>query len=280
MKRLADGGPELGAIRVVYADLDGTLLGPGGSLFAGPRGGVTGRAAAAVEAVHRRGIHIVVMSGRSRRSAEVARALGASAFIAELGAILVEGPGPQEVVIRNHGEHAGEDSAEAIARSGAGALLLERFPGRLLPTGAWTEASMVFHGLVDPAEANAALAEAGQGWLELQDNGRLRRTYRELYMPEVHAYHLLPRGVNKASAVRLHRERTGIAPSEAVAVGDSPSDLQAASQVAAFFLVANGLAGIGDEVALPGNAYVTASERGEGFAEAVEAMLRAPKAGK
>ncbi len=274
VRRLADERPTLSRPKVLYADLDGTLLGPGGSLLTASDGSPSLAAATALTELRMASVDLVVMSGRTRRSAELARALGASAFIGELGAVLVEAFVPEHAVVHNFGAYRGRGSpAEAMARSGAAALLLERFPGRLRPVASWTEASIMLHGHVDAAEATGALAEGGHGWLELHDNGRLRRTYPDLKVSEVHAYHLLPRGVTKASAVRLHRERHGIAVSESAAVGDSPSDLLVAPEVGAFFLVANGLASVGDAAGGPENAYVTAGSHGEGFAEAVAALL-------
>ena len=51
MKHLRDERPTLGRIRVVYADLDGTILGPGGSLFARTDGDATVAAAEAIGAL-------------------------------------------------------------------------------------------------------------------------------------------------------------------------------------------------------------------------------------
>ena len=132
---------------------------------------------------------------------------------------------------------------------------------------------MMFEGFVDPAEANAALEEAGYGWLEFHDNGRMRRRIPTLDVPEVHALHLLPRGVSKASAVRFHREAHGIAAPSAIAVGDSPSDLAVATAVGAFFLVANGARSAEAPTGAPENAYLTTASYGEGFAEAVAIAL-------
>ena len=42
------------------------------------------------------------------------------------------------------------------------------------------------------------------------DNGIIRRSYETLDVPEVRAYHLVPRGVSKASGVALHLERNGL----------------------------------------------------------------------
>lgn len=256
---------------VLYADLDGTITGPGGSLFSADGGGTTLAAVHALARLHEEGIRLVLMTGRTRRGVhEIARVLGASAYLAELGGILVELDSPGDVVVRNPA--ASEGGFQEIARSGAGALLLERFPGRLMPVAPWAEVSMMFQGHVDQDEANRALADAGHGGLELRDNGRMRRVIDELEVTETHAYHLTPKGVGKASGVRLHRERHGIARERAAAVGDSPSDLEVAAEVGAFFLVANGLEALGGRLPAEGP-IVTTGARGDGFAEAVEALL-------
>lgn len=275
MKHLHDEHPTVAGVRVVYADLDGTILGPGGSLFAGAGEGATLAAAEALAALHQRGIRLVVMSGRNvEELAEPARVLGASAFVAELGAVLVEGRPPDRTIVRHFGGFPGDGSpARAIHRCGAAGFLLERYPGLLAPMSRETEATVMFRGLVDAAEATRALAEAGYDWLELHDNGRLRRRYADLDLDQVRVYHLLPRGVSKASAVRMHRERRAIEPHEAIAVGDSPADLEVAGEVGAFFLVSNGLESVADVGPWPANAYVTEAERGEGFAEVVRFIL-------
>jgi len=57
-------------IRCVYADLDGTLLGHGGSLLRDAEGGFTLMPVRALEACHRAGVEVVLKSGR--RKAQVA----------------------------------------------------------------------------------------------------------------------------------------------------------------------------------------------------------------
>jgi phosphoglycolate phosphatase len=264
--------------RLVVADLDGTLLGPGGSLFAAATGGTSLAAARAVVALRDAGVELVPASGRSRRGmVEAARLLGASTSIAELGALIVERRGREESVVRNFGafREAGAPY-DAMARSGAGGYLLERFAGRLEPHAPWSrarrEATMLFRGLVDEAEATAALGEAGYGWLELRDNGRIHSPDPLDGARGVHAYHLLPRGTSKASAVRLLLGLRGLGPDDAVAVGDSASDLEIAREVGGAFIVANGVESLGAREAPP-NAWATPSAYGDGFAEAVDAVL-------
>jgi hypothetical protein len=260
-----------GPLRVLYADLDGTLLGPGGSLFSREGGGVCGGAAEALLHLHEAGVELVLMSGRTRRGLhEAARVLGAATYVAELGALLVLEDG---TVLEDRGAYEGSGNVrDALARSGVAGLLLERFAGRLEPVAPWTEVSVMFQGSVNVADVEAALEQAGFGWLAFHDNGRLRRVLPHLDVPEVRAYHLLPRGVSKASAVRRHRELRGVEVAQAAAVGDSLADLAVAPEVGRLFLVANARAAIG-EAALPANAAMTEHAHGDGFAEAVHALL-------
>lgn len=257
------------ALKALYTDVDGTLLGPGGSLFASAEGRSTGEAATALLQLRAAGVELVLMSGRTRRGLhEVARVLGASAYVAELGGLLVVGA---EEAIEDTGAFSGPGGLpDALARSGVPGLLLERFRGRLEPVAPWTEVSVMFQGSVDVAEVDAVLEEAGFGWLRFVDNGRLRRRLPSL--AEVRAYHLLPAGVSKASAVLRHREIRGVPREETAAVGDSLADLEVADVVGRFFLVANGLGAIAD-APLPSNAVVTDLPHGDGFAEAVRSLL-------
>lgn len=259
------------APKVLYTDLDGTLLGPGGSLFSSAGGGVTGEAASALVTLREAGVELVVMSGRTRRGLhEAARVLGASSYVAELGAVLVLDEGRTLWDVGPFETPA--ELRSRLARSGVAGLLLERFAGRIEPVAPWTEVSVMFQGLVNVSDVEAALAEAGFAWLAFHDNGRLRRVLPHLDVPEVRAYHLLPRGVSKASAVRRHEELRGLGPEQAVAVGDSVADLDVAPLVRTFFLVRNGLEAIGD-MPLPANVHVTEHLHGGGFAEAVRSVL-------
>jgi HAD superfamily hydrolase (TIGR01484 family) len=270
-------------IRVLYADLDGTLVGRGGSLFAAIPEGSTPRGAAALAALHEAEVELVLVSGRTRRQLrEAARLLGAAAYVAELGAFLVERGTPDEVV-PNLGTFElaapwGAGPFAAMTRSGAGAFLLERYAGRLEPHTPWSfedrEATMLLRGHLDTNEADAALARAGYGWLEIRDNGVILRHSEELDVPETHVYHLVPHGVNKASAVALHRRRHGLSAEETAAVGDSASDLDVAGEVGCVFLVSTGGPVVAREgVGVP-NAYRAEGAGPDGVAEVVDALLR------
>ena len=276
MKRLADHARELALdVAIVYVDLDGTLFGPGGSLFASEAGGVTTNAADALGALARAGIPVVPMSGRTESQVrEVARAIGAEGFIAELGGIVAR----DGAVERRYGDApAGGPPVDAMLRSGAPGFLLERFAGRLVPHRPWRdlrrEVTLLFRGGLDLEEARGVLAGARYDWIVLSDNGIIHRPFPDLDVPEVHLYHLTPRGVTKAEAVTADLGARGIGPDRAVVVGDSPADLEAGEAVGGCFVVANG-AWAAESATGPGTAvYVTEGSYGEGFAEVVRAVL-------
>ena len=67
-------------LRCVYVDLDGTLVGRGGSLLHDAEGNVSLMGARALEAAHRADVEVVPVSGRRRDTVrEPARAMGATA---------------------------------------------------------------------------------------------------------------------------------------------------------------------------------------------------------
>ncbi len=231
-----------GGLRCLYLDLDGTLLGRGASLLHDGDGAVTIEGVRAVQACLRAGVEVVLMSGRRRAQVhEDARLLGQSSFIYESGAcVVLEGEEhwltgellPGELTI-----------AEQIERSGAPALLLERYLGRLEYHEPWhvgREVSHLFRGLVDAAEVDRVLIEHGHANLRLVDNGVVsRRSPALAALPHVRGYHLVPVTASKAGAVAFHRRARGYPREQTIAVGDSREDLACAAEVGAFWLVAN-----------------------------------------
>lgn len=266
-------------IRCVYTDLDGTLLGRGGSLFRDADGGFSLLPARALEACFRADVEVVLKSGRRRAQvSEDARLIGQSAYIYEVGSgLVVDG----ETTLLVGEEWLPRDGATVharIAESGAPALLLERYAGRIEPHAPFhrdREVSHLMRGLVDVDEADALLASSGLGSLRLVDNGAIspKGSLPGLGGPP-HSYHLLPAGVSKAAAVAAHMRARGLAPADCIAVGDSREDLGVASVVGSFFLVANAVEKDPSIAAgLPPNARVTEARNGEGFYEAVVGSL-------
>ncbi|HEY6398838.1 MAG TPA: hypothetical protein VIX82_15420, partial [Solirubrobacteraceae bacterium] len=184
--------------------------------------------------------------GRRQRSVfESARMIGSSSYIFELGAGLVL-DGELEWLTDGVVPSAQAGSIfDQIEASGAPALLLERYAGRLEYHTPWSrdrEVSHLFRGSVDLTDVLALLADAGVDWLRLVDNGVIREyAGRMPGLDVVHAYHLVPSGASKVRAVARHMQARGYAASECIAVGDSREDMDAAAAVGAFWLVANAL---------------------------------------
>src|SRR5277367_5320887 len=163
--------------RCLYLDLDGTLLGRGASLLHDGEGAVSIEGVRAVQTCLRAGVEVVLMSGRRRAQVfEDARLLGQSSYIYEAGAcVVLDGEEhwltgelmPGELTI-----------AEQIERSGAPALLLEHYAGRLEYHEPWhvqREVSHLFRGLVDASDVDRVLAQSGHENLRLVDNGVVNR---------------------------------------------------------------------------------------------------------
>ena len=230
-------------LRCVYCDLDGTLLGRGASFLHDAEGSFSLLGARALEACARAEVEVVLYSGRRRSSLfGDARMLGVRSWAFEAGAGFVL-DGELHWLTDALAPHDGETIFEAIDASGAPALLLGRYAGRLEYHSPWhldRDVSHLFRGDVDAAEADALLREAGHADLRLVDNGAIVAAMPGIDRPR--AYHLVPRDASKARAVAFHMRARGYAPEECIAVGDSREDMGAAEAVGTFWLVANGLA--------------------------------------
>jgi hypothetical protein len=233
-------------MRCLYVDLDGTLLGPGGSLVIGADQGFSLLGVRALEACARAGAEVVIYSGRKQSSVfESARLIASSAYIFELGCGLVIDGELEWLTDGMVPSAEGGTIHDQIGASGAPVLLLERFAGQLELHTPWSlqrDVSHLFRGDIDLGEARAVLDGAGFGWLRLVDNGVVRAAAEQMPgLPVVRAYHLIPAGASKARAVARHMQARGYAPEECIAVGDSREDMDAAAVVGSFWLVANAL---------------------------------------
>jgi len=267
-------------VRCVYMDLDGTLVGRGGSLLHDGDGTFSLLGVRALEACVRVGAEVVLMSGRRKAQvSEDARLIGQRSYIFESGACLVlDGeehwltgelmPSPEATI------------HDQIERSGAPALLLEAYAGRLEYHDPWhrnREVSHLFRGLVDALQADELLRANGHAGLRLVDNGSVRRRSADLVdLPQVRAYHLVPRGASKTAAVARHMRARGCATAEAIAVGDSREDMGTAEHVGAFWLVANAVErdpSLREAIAGRDDVHVAEQSYGAGVYEAVVTTL-------
>lgn len=239
---------------VLYVDVDGTLVGPGGNLFWNS----STRVADALVRARGGGLAVVPVSGRGRIQVfELSRLLGFPRGVAELGCVHVEGHEVRYELGRF--PFTGETPVEAMHQRGAIQAALDL---GLEPHDPWNEgrqATYLLRGEADVGTANTLLAERGFDWCELVDNGVLASR-------GMHAYHLVPAGTGKPFGVRADRRHHGLAAEDAAYVGDSASDLACAPEVGRCWLVANA------DPALEWPHRTTGSY-GDGVAEVIDSLL-------
>jgi phosphoglycolate phosphatase len=266
------------ALRCVYTDLDGTLLGRQGSLFRDSEGEFSMLGARALEACHRAGVEVVIKSGRRESSVmEDAKLIGSTSYICEVGCLVVL-DGERTALVGDVETDPGKTLAETMIDRGIPDELFEHFAGRLGWYSKWQhqrELSLLFRGKVDTDEANRLLEERGHKGLRLIDNGAIFAPMEGIDGP-AHAYHLLPEGASKANAVAFHMRARGYEREHCIAIGDSVEDLTVAEVVGRFFVPANGPErdpGLRDALSRYPNVTVTEGRMGEGVYEAVISTL-------
>ena len=265
-------------LRAVYTDLDGTLLGLYGSLFADAEGQFTLRPARGLEACHRAGVEVVIMSGRRESTvAADARLMGQRSYIYEAGCGVVL-DGERTYLTGDWLPDEQGTPAEKLIEAGIPDLLFAHYGGRLEWHSPWhsgRDLSLLMRGKVDVVEANQVIADAGHDDLRFLDNGAITRRMEGID-GHAHAYHLVPGGASKAKAVAFHMQARGYASEDCIAIGDSIEDLEAAGAVGRFFVVANGPERdqqLREALAGFANATVTDGAMGDGFYEAVVSTL-------
>jgi hydroxymethylpyrimidine pyrophosphatase-like HAD family hydrolase len=239
-----------------YIDLDGTLLGTGGSVLRNGAGDSDDPAVRALLTLAAAGVPYVFVSGRSRLRLEtIGRVLGAHSVLAELGALDAGYP-----------TAPGQSVIDAVSETGIIDGLLEREPELEIHPGAiWgREGSHCLRGIASADTADWVREYSG-GALRFADNGRIGPG-------DVHVFHVLPTDASKSAAVAVHVAAHQFDPAACLAIGDSGEDMAMGDVVGSFALVRNG-ADADPQLAARAR-WITAASHGDGVLEAVTAWLR------
>jgi len=275
----------LSRAKIMLTDLDGTLLGLGGSVLIDALGAPALTTVEAIVEVNRAGLDVVVCTGRNRiQAGEVSRILGWKSFIAELGCIVMYdrrepveyllGEWPEGILLVDETPH------QAMVRFGGLRVLTETFPGKIEEHDPWhtdREITHVLRGNIDRDAAQRALDTLDVP-IKIIDNGIVNPPKHTLVdVDEIHAYHLVPKGTSKELAIRALLDRRGLSPDHAVAIGDSATDVEMMDTAALGVLVQNALADprVRAAAAERTNIVATHAERGDGWAEFAHAWLAA-----
>lgn len=268
-------------LKVIYSDVDGTVVGPEGSFFHSAEKQVTIHPARAIIKIIENNLDLVLISGRSRLQLGAdARLLGFKNYISELGCLVVHNLGEQIHTLSEDLDKT-TNLYQAITDSHAPDLLLTNFKGYLEYHTPWSEGrecTHVFRGYIDLEKACKLLEENGHKELTVTDNGIIhRRGNLNKNIPEIHAYHLMPKTAGKEKGIRKDLEIRKMFKKNAIAIGDALCDLPMASEVAALFLVANAITKhspqVIEQIESYNNVFITTNKMGLGFAEIVYSLL-------
>lgn len=280
---------------VLYTDLDGSFLAPGGTIMTSHDGTPSLEALEHLLALREAGVEVVIVTGRNRaQCAEISRLLGVDTFIGELGGFTsyTESVGQgsdsrkHRTLVFDKGAWAslpeGSTPHEQLELSGAIDRLCALYPGRaervIADVVNQREVSVLILGNFDVTEAAEAIS-APEMPVRIIDNGEVSPANHGLDLEDgIHIYHVLPAGINKEAAVARDIERRGIERARTLAIGDSCGDIGMAEACGTFVLVGNGLgmAEVQEGIQTQGIDILAVRERTiDGWTECARAILAA-----
>jgi len=138
----------------------------------------------------------------------------------------------------------GLSPCQLMQNSGVIDRLTTEFAGKLElhnPYPSERKVTFAFRGLVDAERVARLLADEPLP-LELADNGEIHPLVHTLVdCPEIHIYHLVPKGTSKALAVKADMQRRGLSRDQALAIGDSMGDIEMGDYTRSLVVMGNAL---------------------------------------
>lgn len=276
-------------IEIIYTDLDGTMLAPGGRVFVNHEGQPSGALGEAIYALKKVGVEIVVVTGRNRHSlSEIIRLLDLSGFMGEIGTVVQYGIGPKAHYYYETGQmefdpQSNKTPYKMIEKSGIVQRIIEQYPGLLEYHTPWCEGREVTHmlrGRISTEEIQALLDKSALP-LVITDNGRINPPSESTGLDlskDIHVYHIMPKGTSKADAVTADIARRGIDKSKTAAIGDALTDVHMGRAAGVFCTVQNGLksAQVVNEICSHDDKVIaTVKPTVDGWVEFAQAVLQA-----
>jgi hypothetical protein len=288
----------LRSISVVYTDLDGTLLAPGGKLLTDHEGTPSFATAEALTRLKQIGVNVAVATGRgATQGTEFDRLFDLDTFICEMGSVIIKGVGFNTTKDYLLGKWQDTVLAEGLApgvlpegvtpldlieRSGALQRLSDLCGDRLnLYPAPQREVTFALWGNVEGLGTEDLLARESLP-LQLVDNGILNSPPGAL--PDgcpVHIYHLMPIGISKAAGVAYDIKHRAVEKNGTISIGDSPEDVRMGEATGELVVMANGLKSdavrklIAQRGATGLKTLCTTKPTADGWVEFAQAILKA-----
>jgi len=269
----------IGDLKVIYTDLDGTLLNDQGCIIKDVEEKYYFDALKLLSDIKQRGWDLILVSGRNKYQLRYsAQMIGVENYISELGSELVYGLGKDVHVTFNEKKdfdltYGGKDLIKIID------LLMKEFPGNIESRMEWSRYrsyNALFFGEIDLRRANDILQREGYKGLVLVDNGFSKLMDLDIDIDRVHIYNLMPAGVTKANGVILDKKLRNLKKENCIALGDSLEDLKMAAEVKYFFLMKNALEHreeLKEELIKYDNVYITEEIMNRGWNEVISGLL-------
>ncbi len=266
------------ALRCLYTDLDGTLLGKNGNLFGDADGNFSRSQALMLEACHRAGVEVVIMSGRRENTVRSdARLIGQTSYIYEAGCAMTI---DLERTYLTGEWLPNEDGtpAERIIAAGLPELLFDRFerPARVPRALASRSASSRCSSAARSTSTRSTRCSSRRGPATSASSTTAPSAGRCRGSTSPTPTTSFPAGPARARPSAPTCAPADTRPSECIAAGDSIEDLGAAEYVGRFFCVANGPQrdeALREAIVGLDNVTVTEGRMGEGVYEAVVSTL-------
>lgn len=263
-------------LKVIYSDLDGTLLNDRGCIIKDHKSDYYFEAVKLLPQAVEKNWDIVLVSGRNKFQLRYnAQIIGLKNYIAELGAELVYDLGKEVHVtfdsrkVKYELTYGGKDLIRITE------LFKKNFPGKIESRMDWSRNrsyNVLFFGEINLEKANKLLKDEGYQGLVMIDNGFSSLMELELGIEKLHIYNLMPFGVNKASGIKLDKKIRNFDTQNCIALGDSPEDLKMADEVKYFFLMQNALEHkeiLLDELRKHDNVFITNGVMNKGWVEVI-----------
>jgi len=271
----------LGDIKVIYTDMDGTILNNKGCLIMDAEDNYFMGAVEQLKNLSSKNIDVVLVSGRNKMQLKYnAQMMNLKNYIAEIGSEVVYDLGKEVHTTYDKSKLKYDFASLGPDLDKVAKLLKNAFPGQIEYRAEWNRyrsTNVLFLGEVDLKKANKLLAENGYGDSVLINNGPTSLYPTLLNLDKVYFYNLMPKGVDKSSGVKLDKKIRHFSKENCIALGDSLEDLKIANEVRYFFLMNNNFQSEKDVLdALPEyeNVFISEKRMNQGWAEVIGYLFK------
>jgi len=271
----------IGDIKVIYTDMDGTILNNKGCLIMDAEDNYFMGAVEQLKNLSSKNIDVVLVSGRNKMQLKYnAQMMNLKNYIAEIGSEVIYDLGKEVHTTYDKSKLKYDFASLGPDLDKVAELLKNSFPGQIEYKAEWNRyrsTNVLFLGEVDLKEANKILAKNGYGDSVLINNGPTSLYPTILNLKKVYFYNLMPKGVDKSSGVKLDKKIRHFSKENCIALGDSLEDLKIASEVSYFFLMNNNFQSEKDIIdVLPEyeNVFISEKKMNQGWAEVIGYLFK------